>query len=547
MVAIVAVHHTAPTYAHYTLFGYPLNSPIGISACPLTGTAQKIREVARRGYDVITHKTIRSNFHAAHPSPNMFVVDATAITKNGKNYTFHKKDLRSLSIDTIADCGDDISIINSFGIDSKNSSQTIEDIKESKNALLPGQLLIVSIYGSGKNRQEQIEDFVKTAGLAVAGGADILEANFSCPNVGDDQTFIYQDPALVHDICNAIHQEYSNIPLIVKVGLFEDVESMKAIFHAAYNGGARGICGINTIPVCVVDAIGNPVFGQDRKISGLSGAALFDVALAFVQRAAKIINEENLDLKLFATGGVTCWQQFDQLMAAGADIVQCATGALLNEKLAGDYHDNHTARNHAQRTDLIKRLFHIGAIKLENILLKSGVVSPIYFDMRVTISHPTILKQIAQQLAQLVSCCTFDLICGVPYAALPIATGVAIIGDYPMIMPRKETKSHGTRKLIEGVYQKDMVCAVIEDVATTGSSILETIRVLEEHGLVVRDIFIVVDREQNAVNTMEEHGYHVHALFTITEILQTLLAEHLITHKQFATVKQFCSANQIKA
>jgi len=530
--------------AHYTLFGHPLNSPIGIAACPLTETAESINAIANRGYDIITYKTIRSCAHDAYPPPRMVVVDPTARTKNDNGHMVYQK--TNSFIDTK---DNNISITNSCGIASKNPSETIQDIKKSNNLLLPGQLLIVSIYGSGTTKEELTKDFVKTAHIAVAGGAQVLEANFSCPNIPHidmQQPYIYQDPALVHTICKAIQDEYPTIPLIIKVGVFQDFEIMKAVFCAAYHGGARGICGINTVPVCVVDADKKPVFGDQRTISGLSGAAIFEETLKFVKNGAAIIQDQKLDLKLFATGGVMQWQQFDQLFAAGADVVQCATGALWHDRLALDYHNNHTIQHESvEKYELIKNLFHIGAIKIENMLLKSGEISPIYFDMRVIISYPDILKTVVEHLNNMVLPYDFDVVCGVPYAAVPLATGLAIRGDYPLIMQRKEAKLHGTKKLIEGVYKKNSTCAVIEDVMTSGSSILETIKILEEHELTVRDIFVIIDREQNGINNVQKHGYCVHPLFTTTEILQVLLAEHTITHQQFAIIKQFCANNQI--
>ena len=94
----------------------------------------------------------------------------------------------------------------------------------------------------------------------------------------------------------------------------------------------------------------------------------------------------------------------------------------------------------------------------------------------------------------------FDLICGVPYAALPMATAMSLESYIPLIIKRKEAKSYGTKKLIEGIYQKGQNCLLVEDVITSGKSLLETIPEIEQEDLKVSDIVVVLDREQGGNN-----------------------------------------------
>ena len=101
-------------------------------------------------------------------------------------------------------------------------------------------------------------------------------------------------------------------------------------------------------------------------------------------------------------------------------------------------------------TSLIHELFALEAIRFGSFTLKSGIVSPFYIDLRLTISRPRLLTAIAEALHRAVKTTSFDLLCGVPYAALPFATAMSIQQEIPLILRRKEKKDYGTKRMIEG-------------------------------------------------------------------------------------------------
>jgi orotate phosphoribosyltransferase len=196
-------------------------------------------------------------------------------------------------------------------------------------------------------------------------------------------------------------------------------------------------------------------------------------------------------------------------------------------------------------------LFEAGCVQLGRFKLKSGLISPIYLDLRLLVSDPAVLWQAAGALAEIVcglpgpDCqptrpvLTFDRIAAIPYAALPIGVALSLTIDRPMIYPRKEVKAYGTSRPIEGRFEPGEKVLVLDDLITRGDSKLEAIALLEEAGLVVEDILVIIDRQQGGAATLAEHGYQLHSILTLREMLDILARREAITPGQHAEVLEY--------
>ncbi len=198
-----------------------------------------------------------------------------------------------------------------------------------------------------------------------------------------------------------------------------------------------------------------------------------------------------------------------------------------------------------QRDAMIRKLHNIGAVKFGTFTLKSGIISPFYIDLRLIVSYPDLLERIGDIMWEQIQECRFNLICGVPYTALPIATAISLKQGIPMIMKRKEQKDHGTKKMIEGKFESGQRCLIIEDLITSGASIMETIEPLEQEGLVVQDTLVLIDREQGGKQNLVEKGYQLHSVFTITEVFDILESSEKIDSRTAQEAKEFVKKNQV--
>jgi uridine monophosphate synthetase len=143
----------------------------------------------------------------------------------------------------------------------------------------------------------------------------------------------------------------------------------------------------------------------------------------------------------------------------------------------------------------------------------------------------------ARAYAGLLAGLEFDRVAAIPYAGLPIGTAVALETNHPLVYPRKEVKSYGTGRSIEGRYEPGETVVVLDDLITTGGSKIDAIEPLEAAGLEVHDVVVLLDRQQGGAEELAQRGYQLHSALTMTELLNVLVRHKRISDQQGALAR----------
>jgi len=195
---------------------------------------------------------------------------------------------------------------------------------------------------------------------------------------------------------------------------------------------------------------------------------------------------------------------------------------------------------------LMLSLFEISAIKFGSFKLKSGMISPVYIDLRVLVSYPKVLKQVAKAYLLVLEKLKFDRMAAVPYTAIPIVSAISFYNNKPWLYTRKEVKDYGTKKPFEGEYKVGEGVVLVDDMITTGASKIEAIKPLTDAGLIIKNIVVLFDREQGGKEFLEEKGFRLYPVLTLKEWLDLLVKKKKISKEKYEEVISFINNTKIK-
>lgn len=193
--------------------------------------------------------------------------------------------------------------------------------------------------------------------------------------------------------------------------------------------------------------------------------------------------------------------------------------------------------------EIICAMFDHLIIKFGSIVLKSGKTSPIYFDMRILPSYPELLEQVAKAMLSKMHSEQFlgRRLAGLPMSGLPIAIAMGIIGKVPVLYPRSADR--GGKMSVEGRWDSGETVIVVDDVLTDGVIKKAQIERIRATGLEVRDLIVVVNRDEGGTQLMEEIRVRVHSLTTMRQIIEVLRTKAQLGNYEYERTLEFLNGS----
>lgn len=197
-----------------------------------------------------------------------------------------------------------------------------------------------------------------------------------------------------------------------------------------------------------------------------------------------------------------------------------------------------------QKRELALDLHRIGALKFGEFTYKSGATGPMYLDLRLFISHPDVLKNVAKLYSAQLDGLKYDRLAGVAYAALPIAGAISLERNEPWIFMRKEglKKEYGLQKSLEGEYEDGETVVMIEDLANRATSLVEAIKAITQQNLVVKDAVVLLDYDKGGKDILAAMGVSLHAFMTTLELIEIMHFEGKIDEAKYEQCKAFLTS-----
>lgn len=205
---------------------------------------------------------------------------------------------------------------------------------------------------------------------------------------------------------------------------------------------------------------------------------------------------------------------------------------------------------------LAQTLFDLGGVQFGTFTVsESTVSSPVFVNPKVLISNPTALRVASKLMQQEIGLAqslrrpkvhSFAVVAGVPVGGLLLASAYSLETSIPLIYTRSRPEGTGQRG-IEGRFTPGDTALIIDDLITRGGSVLETAQLLEENGLRIKDVIVLIDREQGATERLRHLGYNLISILKLDVMLNHYMSRGLISEETYSTCADYLRAKQASA
>lgn len=193
---------------------------------------------------------------------------------------------------------------------------------------------------------------------------------------------------------------------------------------------------------------------------------------------------------------------------------------------------------------LAKALWDLGAVQFGDYTIgRTTQHSPVYVNLRLLISNPRALARAARVMNEEVQTRQallhnplkeFHRVCGIPFGGLHLATAFALRSRVPMVYVHPAKERNGNRLWVEGRFEPGETVLLIDDLVTSGGGIIETAAFLKANAsLTVRDVLVLLDRQEGAREQLKAHGYNLISILGLEPMLNYLMASGLIAEDNY--------------